>query len=199
MGDARTVLGLLKEIFSGNTYGFEAAIDIAEDSKEAIQQQWEQAHKQPEWAALNEASDGQIQDTIPALSEPVPDHWVKMDGELSFFLSSKTPLLARGMMSHPYALPNDGLLDLLLVRGKQSLAKQLGIFDKVEKGNHLTSSIVEYYKVRAFRLTPKPRVGQAAYVAVDGEHAPTKPFQVQVHPRMMSVLSLQPTFHRAKI
>ncbi|KAI8064620.1 ATP-NAD kinase-like domain-containing protein [Gongronella butleri] len=199
MGDARTVLGLLKEIFSGNTYGLEAAVDIADDNKDSIRAQCEKAYDEAKWVALEDADDAHLKDTIPALSEPVPESWVKIDGDVSFFLTSKTPLLARGMRSHPYALPHDGYLDLLLVRGKNSVFKQLGIFDKVETGKHLDAKIVEYYKIRAFRLTPKPRPGQEAYVAVDGEHAPLKTFQVQVHPRHMSVLALSPSFHRAKM
>jgi sphingosine kinase len=36
--------------------------------------------------------------------------------------------------------------------------------------------------------------GQKAYVAIDGEHAPCKPFQVEVHPRLASVLTINPFF-----
>ncbi|CAO3595203.1 unnamed protein product [Absidia cylindrospora] len=191
MGDGRTVLGLLKEIMSGTTYGMEAAVDIAMTSKETIQRHYDTAHDSATWVEVNENDDAM---TIPALTDPVPEEWTKIDGKISFFLASKTPYLARGMLSHPCALPNDGLLDLLLVRGAHGFLKQLAVFDKVDKGAHLDSKIVEYYKIRAFRLTPKPNPGQDAFVAIDGEHAPLKPFQVQVHPRLASVLSLQPTF-----
>ncbi|KAI8093821.1 ATP-NAD kinase-like domain-containing protein [Halteromyces radiatus] len=202
MGDARTILGLLKEILSGNSYGMEAAVHIVENNKDTIQRQYEQAHASATWEDLAEqpnGEDGMVVDTIPALNEPVPEDWTKIEGKISFFLTSKTPLLARGMLSHPCALPSDGLLDLLLVRGQYGVMKQLGVFEKVEKGNHLDSKIVEYYKIKAFRLTPKPAPGQKAYVAIDGEHAPLKPFQVQVHPRLAFVLSFNPTFINARL
>ncbi|ORZ17664.1 ATP-NAD kinase-like domain-containing protein [Absidia repens] len=154
MGDARTVLGLLKEIMSGNSYGMEAAVHIVEDNKETIQSQYESAHTSATWIELAESGDGEdhrVVDTIPALTESVPEDWTKIDGKISFFLASKTPLLARGMLSHPYALPNDGLLDLLLVRGNYGVMKQLGVFDKVEKGDHLDSKIVrQLYKDNFF-------------------------------------------------
>ncbi|KAI8340473.1 ATP-NAD kinase-like domain-containing protein [Chlamydoabsidia padenii] len=190
MGDGRTVVGLMKEILSGKTYGMEAAIQIVETNKEKIQQQYETAHETSTWTSL--LSDRS--DTLPALDEPIPDDWTLIHGDISFFLASKTPYLARGMLSHPYALPNDGLLDLLLVRGNYGVAKHMDVFNKVQKGNHLDSDIVEYYKIKAFRLTPKPAPGQKAYLAIDGEHAPLKPFQVQVHPRLIPVLSLSHTF-----
>ncbi|KAI9308465.1 ATP-NAD kinase-like domain-containing protein [Cunninghamella echinulata] len=197
MGDGRTIVGLLKEIFAKSSYGMEAYVDIVEDNKEKIQGQYESGHQSASWLDLDDEQlqeDGSIVDTIPPLNEPVPESWTKIDDKISMFLTSKTPLLARGMLSHPYALPNDGLLDLLLVRGHHSMFKQLDVFNNVEKGNHLNSKIVEYYKIKAFRFTPKPKPGQKAYFAVDGEHAPLKTVQVEVHPRLASVLSLNPTY-----
>ncbi|KAI8341314.1 ATP-NAD kinase-like domain-containing protein [Chlamydoabsidia padenii] len=145
MGDGRTVLGVLKEIISGNSYGMEAAIQIVEDNKEIILKQYDTAHASATWIDLADNDDNQEQqvvDTIPALDQPVPEEWIKIDTKVSMFLASKTPLLARGMLSHPFALPNDGLLDLLLIRGNHGVVKQLGVFEKVEKGDHLDSSIV---------------------------------------------------------
>lgn len=216
MGDARTVLGLLQQIFTGKTYGMEAAVHIVESNKEKVkslftvacdhQSAMEAEEQQP--TASSTAST-----TIPPLSEPVPDDWTIIKGEdISFFLTSKVPWLARGMLSHPCALPNDGMLDLLLVRGKHSILKRLLLFAKVETGHHIDSDAVrkwtrleknwrihvydyqvEYYKVKAFRLTPLSK-NNKAYVAIDGEHAPVKPFQVEVLPGLASVLSLHSSY-----
>lgn len=196
MGDSRTVVGLLKEIIAKNSYGMEAYVDIVESNKKTIESQYESGYQSASWLDLDDEQiqDGHINDTIPPINEPVPENWTKIDGRISMFLTSKTPLLARGMLSHPFALPNDGLLDLLLVRGGHGVFKQLDIFNNVEKGNHINSKIVEYYKIKAFRFTPKPKPGQKAYFAVDGEHAPLKSLQVEVHPKLASVLSLNPTY-----
>jgi sphingosine kinase len=41
--------------------------------------------------------------------------------------------------------------------------------------------------------------GKNAYVAIDGEHAPVKPFQVEVHPCLGSILSLNPTYFDSRL
>jgi sphingosine kinase len=59
---------------------------------------------------------------------------------------------------------------------------------------------VDYYKVKAFRLTPISKNSkQKNYVAIDGEHAPAKPFQVEVHPSLGAVLSLEGRYRSTAI
>jgi sphingosine kinase len=141
MGDARTVIGLLKEIFARNSYNIQAAVQVVESDKETIRANYKKSLNAEAWFPVNEL-EGNVVDTIPDLSEPVPDDWMVIDGEISYFLASKVPLLARGMLSHPFALPNDGTIDLMMVRGCPSISKQLDVFNKVEKGQHINSDIV---------------------------------------------------------
>ncbi|KAG0740704.1 hypothetical protein G6F57_011205 [Rhizopus arrhizus] len=188
MGDTRTVVGLLQEIFSRHTYGIEAAIQLVEADKKKII-----ANYQSQKKIVNEIEE------IPALSEPVPEDWMVVKGDVALFLASKVPLLARGMLSHPCAMPNDGAIDIMMVRGSPGIKKQLDVFTKVDKGHHIHSDIIEYYKAKAFRLTPIVKPGQTAYVSIDGEHAPCKPFQVQVYPRLGSVLAIEPKFINTNI
>ncbi|KAI7859378.1 ATP-NAD kinase-like domain-containing protein [Circinella umbellata] len=188
MGDARTIIGLLQQIFKGETYKMEAAVQIVEANKDKIKSNF------PSDTQIIDNGKGPIQDTIPPLNEPVPDDWTIIKDDVSLFLTSKTPLLARGMLSHPCAEPNDGLLDLLLVRGNHGLFSKLDLFGKVETGHQIDSDAVEYYKVKAFRLKPIAKPGKKVYVAIDGEHAPAKTFQVEVHPGLGSVLSLYPNY-----
>ncbi|KAI8877088.1 hypothetical protein K501DRAFT_230817 [Backusella circina FSU 941] len=198
MGDTRTVVGLMQEIFSRHTYGIKAAIQIVESDKTKIQSNYRANYSSAiPFPSANE--DAHIVDTIPDLNKPVSEDWMVIEGDITVFLASKVPLLSRGMLSHPCALPNDGAIDLLLMRGKQSLSKELDMFTKVEKGEHMDNDIVEYYKVKAFRLEPVLKPGQKAYVAIDGEHAPCKPFQVEVHPSVASVLSINSSFIDTKI
>lgn len=141
MGDARTVVGLLHEIFARNSYNIQAAVQVVESDKETIRANYKKTMHNETWLPVNEL-EGNIVDTIPDLSEPVPDDWLVIDGEISYFLASKVPLLSRGMLSHPFALPNDGTIDLMLVRGCPSISKQLDVFNKVEKGQHINCEIV---------------------------------------------------------
>ncbi|CAO3665927.1 unnamed protein product [Rhizopus stolonifer] len=183
MGDTRTIVGLMQEIFSRHSYGVEAAIQLVESDKQRILANYRSQKK-----------DIENRQEIPALSEPVPEDWMVIKGDISFFLASKVPLLSRGMLSHPCAMPDDGALDILMIRGSPGIVKQLDIFTKVDKGQHIHCDIVEYYKAKAFRLTPIVKPGKPAYVAIDGEHAPCKPFQVQVHPHLGSILAINPRF-----
>ncbi|KAI8636263.1 ATP-NAD kinase-like domain-containing protein [Parasitella parasitica] len=193
MGDTRPIIGLMQEIFSKRTYQMEASLLIAESDKQKIKECYKSSFKISEWKdhASGELS---VHDTMPPLSEPVPENWTTINGDISMFLTSNVPLLNRGMLSHPCVSANDGFIDLLLVRGGKGITKQLTMFTNVDSGKHLDMDIVEYYKVKAFRLKPIIKPGKTAYVAIDGEHASTKQFQVEVHQSLGSVLSLNPTF-----
>lgn len=194
MGDGRTIVGLLQQIFGKRTYSMEASFDVIESDKFKIAADYQTAYncsEEPKVINENEPT-GAVIDSIPPLSEPVPETWTTVNGDISVFLTSKVPWLARGMLSHPYCMPNDGLLDLMLIKEGASVGKQLDVFTKVEKGNHVSNDIVDYYKVKAFRLTPISKSSEKKnYVAIDGEHAPAKPFQVEVHPCLGAVLSLE--------
>ncbi|ORY91898.1 ATP-NAD kinase-like domain-containing protein [Syncephalastrum racemosum] len=199
MGDARTVLGLVKEIMARSTYPMEAHLDVVETDKQKIKASYKAARAAAANSSSAETSPDAaaepctLEHTLPALDTPTPESWTVVRDDVAFFLTSKVPWLARGMLSHPCALPNDGLLDLLLVRGNPSIGKQLDVFGKVEKGEHLDSSIVEYYKVKSFRLRPI-QTKKKAYVAIDGEHAPAETFQVETHPRLARVLCVNDTY-----
>ncbi|KAM3589051.1 sphinganine kinase lcb4 [Umbelopsis sp. WA50703] len=194
MGDARTIVGLLQQIFGRHTYSMEASFDVIESDKSKIAADYQTSYdrsEDPKVVNENEPS-GEVVDSIPPLSEPVPENWTTVNGDISVFLTSKVPWLARGMLSHPYCMPNDGLLDLMLIRNGAGIGQQLDVFTKLEKGKHISSDIIEYYKVKAFRLTPVSKPSEKKnYVAIDGEHSPVKPFQVEVHPCLGAVLSLE--------
>ncbi|KAI9483673.1 MAG: ATP-NAD kinase-like domain-containing protein [Benjaminiella poitrasii] len=142
MGDTRAVVGLMQEIFSRHTYNINAAVQVVESDKKRIQNDYVTSFANETRVSVNEL-EGEVVDTIPNLSEPVPKDWMVIDDEISFFLASKVPLLSRGMLSHPCALPNDGTIDLLLVRGSPGITKQLDVFTKVETGKHINCDIVK--------------------------------------------------------
>lgn len=95
----------------------------------------------------------------------------------------------------------------------------LNILTEAEKGNHFKLDYVHFFKAEAFRITPLPSRtktkskilrsgwepdvypasafssaavrpgGRASHVSVDGERAPYKPFQVEVHKGLATVMS----------
>lgn len=136
MGDNRTVVGLLQKIFLNKKYKVEASIHIVESDKNVLKENYKASKKAGVWKPIDN-SIGPIVDTIPPLSEPVPDHWTSIKDDISFFLTSKVPLLNRGMLSHPCASPNDGLLDLLLVRSSKNFVNQFNIFKNIDTGKHI--------------------------------------------------------------
>ncbi|CAO3645041.1 unnamed protein product [Mucor hiemalis] len=143
MGDTRIIVGIMQEILSKKSYKIQAAIQVVESDKKKIQLEYRDAYLKETRVSVNEL-DGEVLDTIPPLSEPVPEDWLVVDDDISVFITSKVPLLGRGMMGHPCALPNDGSLDLLMVRSPSGIAKQLDVFNKTEKGKHLECDIVSW-------------------------------------------------------
>ena len=141
MGDTRVSVGMMQEILSRKSYQVELAVQVVASDKRKIQLDYRDAYLHETRVPVNEL-DGHVLDTIPPLNKPVPEDWLKIEGDIAYFLTSKFPLLARGMVSHPCALPNDGQLDMLLVRGKPGIAKLLDVFTKVETGKHMDAEIV---------------------------------------------------------
>lgn len=197
MGDTRIVLGMLHQLVTNQTYPAELAMLMDDINKDSIKHKFVEACTQDsEPVPPVEGEWGTIEDKLLApLNGPVPEDWTVFRTDISLFFTSKCPISARGMLSHPCAQANDGVLDVLMVRAGQSFLKRVDMFAKVETGHHIDSDAVEYYKVKAFRLTPLPRKdGKASYVSIDGEHAPAKPFQVEVHRGLGSVLSLHQNY-----
>jgi diacylglycerol kinase family enzyme len=54
-----------------------------------------------------------------------------------------------------------------------------------ETGEYVNHEMVNYYKVKAFRLVPDPR----SILTVDGERIPTKPISVEVYHNVIRLLA----------
>jgi sphingosine kinase len=61
--------------------------------------------------------------------------------------------------------------------------------DGADKGRHIDRAMLEYLKVDAYRLVPLG--DRKNFVSIDGEHTPCEPFQVEAHPGLVHVLSLE--------
>lgn len=86
----------------------------------------------------------------------------------------------------PAALASDGLMDLVMLDGKLPAMHQIKLLLAVEKGAHFDQPVVEYTKVRAYRVLPRQTEG---YLSIDGERLPFGAFQAEVHRGLATVIS----------
>ncbi|DBA00838.1 TPA: hypothetical protein N0F65_008481 [Lagenidium giganteum] len=84
-----------------------------------------------------------------------------------------------------YAHPSDGNMDLVIVR-KGKLGKTIDVGIKYLCGNYLSSSLIDYFKIKALVI----QQGNEDPINVDGEVFPGPgPFRIEVIPNLLCVLS----------
>ena len=86
----------------------------------------------------------------------------------------------------PPALPNDGLMDLVLIDGNIGRCSSLKLFGAVENNTFFDRPVVEYRKILAYRWSPKNQ--KTGYISVDGESIPFEPFQAEIHTGLGTVI-----------
>ncbi|KAL1920331.1 uncharacterized protein VTP21DRAFT_1477 [Calcarisporiella thermophila] len=190
MGDTRFTVGALYYIMRKKRYPCELSMLVEHAELSAVKEHYRLHKEKNDVNGIDTEEESFLKDKYGDIDSPVPENWHRINGDLINVLGAKCPLLGRGMLSHPYALPDDGLLDMVILEPDSTL-NVLGIFDKLSKGAHVESRAVKYYKVKAFRLTPKlPKGSTKGYLSIDGESMPFEPFQAEVHRRVVKVMSL---------
>ncbi|GBB99210.1 hypothetical protein RclHR1_03450005 [Rhizophagus clarus] len=197
MKDFRFVIGAFQALLSNRKYSCEIAMKVVEDNIDNIKQEYNKAYDSPTLhvddssasASKVEDKSKRIVDKYGSVNNPIPSDWTVLNDDGYIFIAGKVPWLSRSQVVFPCALPSDGLLDLMIVNcDKLSKLKVFNILSSFEKGDHIKMKEVKYYKVAALRLTPKNR--DTGYISIDGEKVPFKPFQVEVHPKLINVLSI---------
>lgn len=111
------------------------------------------------------------------------------DQDATLVTVSNTPLFGGGMRVAPGAVPDDGLLDLVVARGL-SRAAVVRLFPLLFSGRHVDHPAVTVRRARSVRIEPLTALGANPPVAiVDGEPLTALPLQCDVHPRALSVLA----------
>lgn len=95
--------------------------------------------------------------------------------------------MATDVRFFPFALPSDGLLDLVCVQDLNNRIASLKLMTESATGDHLKSDLIIYRKVEAFRLVPRKQ--PTGYFSVDGESVPFGSFQAETHRELGTVLS----------
>ncbi|PKI82347.1 sphingosine kinase [Malassezia vespertilionis] len=117
--------------------------------------------------------------------------WTRIKAAVSSLYSGKMPYVARSLKAFPYAHPADGYLDVLIQTQNSSVVEKISATAHGERGKHIHDNNISYFKVRALRVTPH-RVHDNAqhYLSIDGEMMPYGPFQVEISPLFLRVLTL---------
>jgi len=95
-------------------------------------------------------------------------------------------------MAFPVSLPDDGMVDIL-VQEPSSRFEILKGMDGAPKGDPYWSDSAHYYKASAYRVTPVPSSSNSkpkGCLSVDGEEFPFEEYEVTVHQKMGTVLSM---------
>ncbi|CAG8442156.1 3062_t:CDS:2 [Dentiscutata heterogama] len=171
-------------IFEGRRYSCELAIKIAESNKEIIRDTYRK-----EYNSDRNSVPMSRDNKYGTVNDPIPDDWTILTDDVSTILGGKVPWIGKGTIPFPYALPNDGLIDLVVARrDKLSRIKSFNFMTEMEVGNHIKMKEIDYYKVEAFRLTPKS--SKDGYISIDGEKVDFAPFQVEALPQLINILSI---------
>nr|CAG8554004.1 7763_t:CDS:10 [Entrophospora candida] len=187
MGDLRFLIGAVKAILEGRRYKCDLAIKISEENKETIKRTYQNSYKSS--LPISTPTNPKIVDKYGSVNDDIPEDWKIINDDLFMFYTGKVPWVGKGFLCFPAALPSDGLLDLTLVkRDAVNRKRALDILSNAQTGSHFDQNEVEYYKIEAFRLTPKNKSG---YISIDGESFKFEPFQVEVHPQLISVIGME--------
>ncbi|KAJ7092772.1 ATP-NAD kinase-like domain-containing protein [Mycena belliarum] len=202
VGGIRFVLGYLYGVLTGCRYEVEITMKVVASDKHAMVAEYN-THQQ----ALEPAAEGKVtardvrmpplvfgttDSPFPRgvvherLEAPVAPGWHTFRTPLQFICAGRLPWLSRESMTLPL-VHNDGLVDVMLVPPRSALDSFKSI-DGQEEGRFLREQDCYYYKVEAYRCTPLERTG---YISIDGESIPYKVFQVENHPRLARVMSME--------
>lgn len=106
-----------------------------------------------------------------------------LEGELRFVFAGNTRHTGAGMRLTPEARIDDGLLDLIVVRGG-TRAALLGLLARLGKAAHLSSPLVTQRRVSRFRL----EAADEGPLNIDGELTAGAPFEARVIPGAIELL-----------
>jgi YegS/Rv2252/BmrU family lipid kinase len=87
-----------------------------------------------------------------------------------------------GMHLTPHALLDDGLIDVLVMKG-QSPLRRAASFARVRSGSHVQSSRFAYHQVRSIRISSQSEL----LLAADGEMLGSLPATIEVYPNAIHV------------
>ncbi|WP_235298538.1 diacylglycerol/lipid kinase family protein [Portibacter marinus] len=108
----------------------------------------------------------------------------ELSGDTSFFLACNTIHTGNGMKIAPRARLDDGLLDIVLLKGASRM-QLIGLFSKIFNGTHLESSLVEYHQVQKLAVEDD----NESTLIIDGQILGNTPFSIEIVKQELQILN----------
>lgn len=205
MGPIRFDLGVLQRVILRSTYPCDLYVNYQIQSQEELETHFSKHYnKNNNTSKSNNNGDGKVltsetlELTAAKLDMPVPENWVKVpesiSSNLSIFYVGKMPYISNDVQFFPAALPNDGLMDMVITDTNMSFLETSSVLLSLDKGLHVHNDKVHHAKISGYRLVPKVSNGKNHYISVDGESFPFETFQVEVLPLVMTCLLQEKNF-----
>ena len=109
----------------------------------------------------------------------------KNTDQFTFIIACNTKYVGKGMYMAPKASTNDGLLDLIVVKGNLSRRRLFKTLPKLFKGTHLRDPNITYHQISNFSIETKEK----DLLNIDGELKGTTPISVKVIPNAIEILN----------
>ncbi|KAK4097401.1 hypothetical protein N658DRAFT_500469 [Parathielavia hyrcaniae] len=216
MGATRFTCGFLMLALQKKTYPCDIAVKVEIGHKEDVKEHYQRVRTAESTAELLEGStqsqsqpDKQFNEASSSASDAVgsnddglglpplkygtamdklPEGWELIPHEKlgSFYCGNMSWMMPDGNF-FAAALPNDGLMDLVITDGDISPLQNIRLQLAVESGHFFDNPLVSYRKVSAYRIIPRNQ--DSGYISIDGEAIPFGPFQAEIHQGLGLTLS----------
>lgn len=124
---------------------------------------------------------------LKPFGEKVPNDWLTIEDSFVMFAAVNLPLMGSDFIISPETKINDGSMMLTFVRDGAPRMRILEFFDDAAKGKFLENKLIEFVKVKAFRLEPLDEHG-CGNIMIDGEKVHYGAIQGEVLPQFARVL-----------
>ncbi|EGF98591.1 uncharacterized protein MELLADRAFT_25264, partial [Melampsora larici-populina 98AG31] len=126
---------------------------------------------------------------------PIKDQWYTLEEPITSVYAGTLPFMAADLLEFPMKLTGDGSIDII-VHQSPSVLRTLLCIDGADQGSMFRNKDCQYFKAKAFRLTPLPLplnkndepIGRKSFIVLDGENMPYQSIQAEIHSELGSVL-----------
>ncbi|TFK29975.1 hypothetical protein FA15DRAFT_663292 [Coprinopsis marcescibilis] len=186
MGDTRFMYGFLRGVLAFEPCPVQLSVKIAEKDKDKMAEA-AYARNQTPFPSSKDAEAGSPS-ALPSLKYLPDDEegWYTLEEPVLFVYAGQGPYVGRDYMAFPVSLPDDGLVDVLAMP-LSSRKDTLSNITTGPSGESFWFPKLHYFKAYAYRVKTLSNKGN---LSVDGERFPFKEYQVEVHPRLGTLLSL---------